>query len=105
MTVVKARNDETVESLLRRFKRAVDNSGVLAEYRKREYYEKPGVKSRNKRKAAIKRAAKLEKKLERARERVNNGKTFKWNHDKTKKVPMPKPKYRGKPKGNNSRRR
>ncbi|MBR5521129.1 MAG: 30S ribosomal protein S21, partial [Oscillospiraceae bacterium] len=42
-------------SALRRFKRSCAKSGVLAEVRKREHYEKPSVKRKKKAEAARKR--------------------------------------------------
>ena len=44
---------ESFESLLKRFNRKVQQTGLLAEARRREHYEKPGDK--RKRKAAAKR--------------------------------------------------
>ena len=41
-TVVK--KNESLDDALRRFKRTVSKSGTLAEYRKREFYEKPSVR-------------------------------------------------------------
>ena len=41
---IKVRKDESLDSALRRFKRSCQKSGVLAECRKREHYEKPSVK-------------------------------------------------------------
>ena len=38
---------------LRIFRRKVENSGVLLEVRKKQYYEKPSDKRRSKRKLAI----------------------------------------------------
>ena len=46
---------ESLESALRRFKRSTARSGVLAEVRKREAYEKPSVKRKKKSEAARKR--------------------------------------------------
>ncbi len=43
------------ESALRRFKRSTARSGVLAEVRKREAYEKPSVRRKKKSEAARKR--------------------------------------------------
>ena len=53
MTNVVAGENESFESLLRRFNRTVQQAGVLSEIRRREYYEKPSVK--RKRKEAAKR--------------------------------------------------
>jgi small subunit ribosomal protein S21 len=47
-TVVK--ENETIEDSLRRFKRDVSRSGTLAEARKREYYLKPSVSKKLKKK-------------------------------------------------------
>lgn len=48
----KIRKNESLEDALRRFKRNVSKSGTLAEYRKREYYEKPSVRRKKKSEAA-----------------------------------------------------
>jgi len=45
--------NESFESLLKRFTRKVQQDGILSEIRHREYFEKPSVK--RKRKAAAKR--------------------------------------------------
>ncbi len=37
------RENESIEDALRRFKRDVSRSGTLAQARKKEYYEKPSV--------------------------------------------------------------
>ena len=42
--------DNNVEKALSLFKRKVKNSGLLKELRDREYYEKPSIKRRRKRK-------------------------------------------------------
>lgn len=47
--------DNDLEGALRRFKRSCAKSGVLAEVRKREHYEKPSVKRKKKSEAARKR--------------------------------------------------
>lgn len=57
MTMVKAKEGERFESLMRRFRKAVDKSGVMADLRKHEFYEKPSVKEKRKQAAARKRAA------------------------------------------------
>jgi len=50
------RENESFESALRRFKRQCARSGVLAEIRKREHYEKPSVRRKKKSEAARKAA-------------------------------------------------
>ena len=49
---------ETRDSALRRFKKLCARSGVLAELRKREHYEKPSVKRKKKSEAVRKRKRK-----------------------------------------------
>ena len=57
MPIVKAKEGERFDNLLRRFRKAVDKSGIMAELRKREHYEKPSVKKKRKMAASQKRAA------------------------------------------------
>ena len=45
MSQVKVKENESLESALRRFKRQTSRDGVIQEVRKREHYEKPSVKS------------------------------------------------------------
>jgi small subunit ribosomal protein S21 len=49
---VKVSDHETFETALKRFNRKIQQDGILAEARRRQYYEKPSVK--RKRKAAAK---------------------------------------------------
>ncbi len=55
MSEVRIKDNESLDSALRRFKRQCARSGVLAEVRKREHYEKPSVKRKKKSEAARKR--------------------------------------------------
>jgi len=55
LSAVRVRDNESLESALRRFKRMTASSGILAEARKREHYEKPSVKRKKKAEAARKR--------------------------------------------------
>jgi small subunit ribosomal protein S21 len=55
MPSVKVRENEPFEVALRRFKRTCEKAGILAETRKREYYEKPTQERKRKRAAAVKR--------------------------------------------------
>ena len=55
MAEVRVKENESLDSALRRFKRQCARSGVLAELRKRECYEKPSVKRKKKSEAARKR--------------------------------------------------
>ena len=58
MSEVKVRENETLESALKRFKRSCAKAGVLSEVRKREHYEKPSVKRKKKSEAARRRKTK-----------------------------------------------
>ena len=49
MANVVAGNNESFESLLKRFNKRVQQDCILAEVRRREYYEKPSVKRKRKR--------------------------------------------------------
>jgi small subunit ribosomal protein S21 len=55
MAEIRVKDNESLDSALRRFKRQCARSGVLAEVRKREHYEKPSVKRKKKSEAARKR--------------------------------------------------
>ncbi len=55
MAEVRVKENETLDAALRRFKRVCARAGILAEVRKREYYEKPSVKRKKKSEAARKR--------------------------------------------------
>jgi len=55
MAEVRIKDNETLESALRRFKRQCVKAGITAELRKREHYEKPSVKRKKKSEAARKR--------------------------------------------------
>jgi len=43
---VKARRNESAEALIKRFSRKAKREGIVEEYKKRMYYEKPSVKRR-----------------------------------------------------------
>ena len=55
MSEVRIKENESLDSALKRFKRSCAKAGVLAEVRKREHYEKPSVKRKKKAEAARKR--------------------------------------------------
>ena len=55
MAEIKVGKNETLDSALRRFKRATQKAGILSEVRKREHYEKPSVARKKKSEAASKR--------------------------------------------------
>ena len=58
MSEIRLKENESLDSALKRFKRSCAKSGVLAECRKREHYEKPSVKRKKKSEAARKRSYK-----------------------------------------------
>ena len=55
MAQVIVRENESLESALKRFKRSCARDGVMSELRKREHYEKPSVRRKKKSEAARKR--------------------------------------------------
>ena len=55
MAEIRVKENETLDSALRRFKRQCARSGVLSELKKREHYEKHSVKKKKKSEAARKR--------------------------------------------------
>jgi len=58
MPQVKVKDNEPFDVALRRFKRSCEKAGVLAEVRRREFYEKPTQVRKRKAAAAVKRHAK-----------------------------------------------
>ena len=58
MPAVKVKENEPFDVALRRFKRACEKAGLLAEVRSREFYEKPTAERKRKKAAAVKRHAK-----------------------------------------------
>jgi len=54
MPRVVVKENEDLDSAMRRFKRQVNSSGILAKVRSKEYYVKPGVRRRLKSEAARK---------------------------------------------------
>ncbi len=58
MPKVSIKENESLDSALKRFKRSCAKSGVISEIKKREHYEKPSVKRKKKIEAARKRGSK-----------------------------------------------
>ncbi|MDD5595947.1 MAG: 30S ribosomal protein S21 [Candidatus Omnitrophica bacterium] len=48
MPEIEVRKDESFESALRRFKRQIEQEGILKEIRERKHYEKPSERKRKK---------------------------------------------------------
>lgn len=61
MATVHARPGESIESMLKRFQRAVARSGIISETRRRQYYVKASEQIRRKRERAARQRARLEK--------------------------------------------
>ena len=55
MTILHVKENEPFEVAMRRFKRAIENTGLLNDLRARECYEKPTAERKRKKAAAIKR--------------------------------------------------
>ena len=55
MTNIKVRENESLDSAIRRFKRQCTKDGIIGDIKKREAYEKPSVKRKKKAEAARKR--------------------------------------------------
>jgi small subunit ribosomal protein S21 len=55
MPQVRVKENEPFEVAMRRFKRSCEKAGVLAEVRRREFYEKPTSERKRKAAAAVKR--------------------------------------------------
>ena len=64
MAQVQVRQNESLDSALRRFKKQIQQSGILKEAREHEHYEKPSDK---KRKAAAARRRKIKAEMARSR--------------------------------------
>lgn len=54
MSEVHVKDNESLDSALKRFKRNCAKAGVLSDLRKKEYYQSPSVKRRKKSEAARK---------------------------------------------------
>ena len=58
MAQVIVKENESLESALKRFKRSCARDGVMSELRKREHYDKPSVRRKKKAEAARRKNAK-----------------------------------------------
>tara|TARA_B100000959_G_C14956771_1_gene614079 strand:- start:332 stop:547 length:216 start_codon:yes stop_codon:yes gene_type:complete len=58
LPLVKLKDNEYFDYALRRFKRSCEKAGIINEYRKREFYEKPTQEKQRKKAAASKREKK-----------------------------------------------
>ena len=58
MSTIKVGENESIDSALRRFKRKCSRDGIIGDLRRKEHYEKPSVRKKNKSEAARKRSVK-----------------------------------------------
>ncbi|PKL51020.1 MAG: 30S ribosomal protein S21 [Nitrospira bacterium HGW-Nitrospira-1] len=58
MPLIRVRESDSFENALKRFKKQCEKEGIFSEVKKREHYEKPSIKKKNKAIAARKKAAK-----------------------------------------------
>ncbi len=63
MTGVRVREDETFEKALRRFNKSCERSGILADIKKHQHFEKPSERKKRKL-AAAKRKTRRQQMLE-----------------------------------------
>ncbi|WP_184748813.1 30S ribosomal protein S21 [Spirochaeta isovalerica] len=66
MANIKVYDDEPLEKAVKRFKRMVEKEGIIREFKKREYFEKPSTIKNRKNKA-------LRRKLAKKLRKVNGG--------------------------------
>ena len=70
MPSIKGKDNEPFDVALRRFKRSCEKAGVLAEVRRREFYEKPTWIRKRKAAAAVKRHLKKVSRESRRQQRL-----------------------------------
>jgi small subunit ribosomal protein S21 len=70
MPSIKVKENEPFDVALRRFKRGCEKAGVLAEVRRREFYEKPTAVRKRKAAAAVKRHLKKQARENRRTKRL-----------------------------------
>ena len=66
---VKIDDGENLERSIKRFKRMVEKEGIIREWKKREYYEKPSTIKNRKKKA-------LERKIQKKIRKANASKSY-----------------------------
>ncbi len=63
MAYVRVDDNEPLEKSIKRFKRMVEKEGIIREWKKREYYEKPSTIRNRKNKAMERKQMKKNRKL------------------------------------------
>lgn len=66
---IKVDEGENLEKSIKRFKRMVEKEGIIREWKKREYFEKPSTIKNRKRKS-------LERKLQKKLRKIQNMKNY-----------------------------
>jgi small subunit ribosomal protein S21 len=61
---VRVEEGESIDRALKRFKRECERDGILREWKRRAYYEKPTTQRKNKKKAAERRRMKKIRKMQ-----------------------------------------
>lgn len=61
-------DDENLEKAIKRFKRKVEKEGIIREFKKRQYFEKPSAKKHEANKARKRKELKKIRKLERRKQ-------------------------------------
>jgi small subunit ribosomal protein S21 len=61
MIKVKSRGNESIEQMLRRFKKLCEKEGLTKDIKKHAYYEKPSERRRRRARKAQKRAAQMQR--------------------------------------------
>jgi small subunit ribosomal protein S21 len=69
MATINVDENENLEKAIKRFKRMVEKEGIIREYKKREYYEKPSTILNRKNKA-------LQRKLLKKNHRSHDSKSY-----------------------------
>lgn len=64
---IRVDENEPLEKALKRFKRMVEKEGIIREWRKREYFEKPSTIRNRKRKAFERKLLKKQRKIQAAK--------------------------------------
>lgn len=63
MPGIRLKGDESIEIVLKKFKKQTEKAGILSDVKKREAYEKPSIRRKRKAAAARKRTIKKLRKL------------------------------------------
>ncbi|MFW6214879.1 MAG: 30S ribosomal protein S21 [Alkalispirochaetaceae bacterium] len=68
MAYIRIDDSENLEKAIKRFKRIVEKEGIIREWKKREYYEKPSTIRNRKKKALERKIAKKIRKIQNSKQ-------------------------------------